>query len=162
MVADIRWDVKEEMWRLKKAMAEAVDNKTLKRELSKRLRKLLNPLVAEQRAKVLALPSKGHSGQSMRQMVARKTVGATRWAGENTGVSVIQRARGMPRDFQMAGRMFNREEGWNPTTLAGESVTQQMSPSGWFDDTATEKRPEIAHEVRAALEDAAAKIARSV
>lgn len=162
MVADIRWDAKEEMWRLKKAMKEASNGKVLKRELSKKLRQQLRPLVLEQRAAVLRLPSKGHQGQSMRQMVARKTVGSTRWGGANTGVSVIQRARGMPRGFQMAGRMFNRAEGWNPSTLGGETVHQQMSPSGWFDETAKARRPEIAHAVRQALEDAADKIARSV
>lgn len=154
--------IKEEMSKLKRAMAEASDGKVLKRELSKRLRNLMNPLVQEQRGRVLRLPSKGHSGSSMRQAIARQTKAATRWGGRTMGVSIIQRARSMPRDFNMAGRAFNREEGWNPTTLGGTTVHQQVSPTQWFDGATDGKKPEVGRQVLAALEETSAKIAAQV
>lgn len=156
-------DAKEKMGILKRAMAEASDGKILKRELSKQLRDLMNPLVAKQRAKVLSLPSSGPShGESMRQAVARQTKAQARWSGRNMGVSVIQRARSMPRGFQYAGRMFNRAEGWNPTTLGGETVHQQIRPAGWFDNQTDGVRPEALHGIEQALEATAVKIAASV
>lgn len=156
-------DIKEKMLALKKALAEGADGKVLKRELSKELRGLMNPLVTKQRAAVLRLPSKGGSrtnGGGMRQAVARQTKAATRWSGQNAGVSIIQRARGMPRDFRMAGRMFNREEGWNPKTLGGEQVHQEMSPSQWFDRETVGVRPDVARDIDSALERTAAKLAQ--
>lgn len=159
---DLDSDIKEKMAHLKKAMAEAADGKVLKKELAKELRGIMNPLVAEQRRKVLSLPSKGGHSQSMRQAVARQTKAATRWSGRNMGVQIIQRARSMPRNFNMAGRMFNRADGWNPTTLGGETVHQQMRPAGWFDDVTAGQRPEVGRKVHQALERTAAKIASSV
>lgn len=156
---DLDSDIKEKMAHLKRAMAEGADGKVLKRELSKRLRGIMNPLVMEQRARVLRLPSKGHKGPSMRQAIARQTKAATRWSGKSMGVQVIQRARSMPRNFDYAGRAFNREQGWNPQTLGGETVHQEIRPAQWFDGPTTGKRPQVGREVHAALEQAAAKIA---
>jgi hypothetical protein len=158
---DLDSDIKEKMVAIKRAMAEGAGGKTLKRELSKRLRGLMNPLVMEQRRKVLALPSKGGSRQSMRQAIARQTRAATRWSGQNMGVSIIQRGRAMPRSFNMAGRMFNREEGWHPTSLGGETRHQQIRPAQWFDAPTAGKRGEVGRQVHAALEETAAKIASS-
>lgn len=158
---EIETDIKDKMQAIKRAMAEGATGKTMKRELAKRLRGIMNPLVQEQRSRVLRLPSKGGHSQSMRQAIARQTKAATRWSGENTGVSVIQRARSMPRQFNMAGRMFNREEGWHPKTLGGETLHQQIRPAQWFDGATTGKRPEIARQIHAAVSEAADKIAAS-
>ena len=158
---EVDTDLKEKMIKLKKAMAEAEGGKVIKRELAKELRSLMNPLVAEQRARVLRLPSKGGHGQSMRQAIARQTKAATRWGGENVGVSIIQRARSMPRGFDYAGRVFNRAEGWHPQTLGGESLHQQIRPAGWFDDVTKGQRGEVGQKVHRALDVAADKIASS-
>lgn len=158
---EVDTDLKEKMLKLKKAMAEAEDGKRIKREVAKELRGLMNPLVARQRAKVLRLPSKGGHSQSMRQAIAKQTKAATRWGGNNIGVSVIQRARSMPRNFQMAGRVFNREEGWHPQTLGGESLHQEVRPAQWFDSETGGVRAEAAHKMHAALDRAADKIASS-
>lgn len=154
-------DIREKMAGLRQAMAQAADGKVIKRELAKKLRDIMNPLVAQQRARVLGLPSKGHSGPSMRQAIARQTKAATRWSGRSMGVSVIQRARAMPRDFAMAGRMFNREEGWNPTSLGGETVHQQIRPAEWFDQGTASRKEVAGRQVLAALEEAAAKIGQA-
>src|SRR4051812_26258771 len=110
-------DLAEVMRTMRRALKQAEDGKVLQRELAKRLRKFMQPLVAAQRTRVLRLPSKGHPGESMRQAVARQTRAATRWSGKNAGIQIIQRARSMPRDFNMAGRMFNRDGGWEPQNL---------------------------------------------
>jgi hypothetical protein len=161
MVIGVNNDLGDVMREMRKGLAKASDGKLLKRNVSKRLRVIMNPLVQDQRARVLRLPSKGHSGQSLRQAVARQTRAATRWSGRDAGIQIIQRSRGMPRNFPMAGRMLNREEGWSPQTLGGEVVHQQVKPSGWFDEPVKGKRREIGREVRAALEDTADTIARS-
>lgn len=158
---EMETDAKEKMLKLKKAMSEAADGKVIKRQIAKELRSLMNPLVAEQRSRVLRLPSKGGHGQSMRQAIARQTKAATRWGGENVGVSVIQRARGMPRGFEYAGRAFNRASGWHPQSLGGETIHQQIRPAQWFDGATTGKRGEIGQKVHHALDAAAAKIAES-
>lgn len=156
---EMETDLKEKMVKLKKAMAEAENGKVIKREIAKELRGLLNPLVARQRAAVLRLPSKGGHSQSMRQAIARQTKAATKWGGDNVGVQVIQRARSMPRGFQYAGRAFNRAEGWNPSTLGGETVHQQIRPAQWFDSETAGERSEVGQKVHHALDAAAAKMA---
>jgi hypothetical protein len=155
-------ELKRAMNHMARVFGVAAGGKQLKRELSKQLRQLMNPLVQARRQSVLSLPSKGHSGPSMRQAIARQTRAATRWRGRNTGISIIQRARGMPRDFSMAGRAFNREEGWNPTALGGVQVHQQVTPAKWFDSMERGDRPRVRQAVIEALEDTAAKMADDI
>lgn len=152
-------DIKQKMAGLKSAMAAAADGKVMKRELSKRLRTIVKPLEAQMKRKVQSLPSKGHPGAGMRQAIARQTRAATRFTGQNMGVSVVQRARGMPRDFRMAGRMFNRQAGWNPTGLGGVKVHQQVRPAQWFDGETVGIRPQAQREMIKALDETAAILA---
>jgi len=155
-------DLKDAMRHLGRAMAKAEHGKTIKRETAKKLRRILKPLVDERRARVRALPSKGHAGEGMRAAIARKTNANTRWSGRDPGVSIRVRGRGMPRGFRFAGRAFNREGGWNPTTLGGIVEHQEMQPAQWFDGANTKDRPMVRKEVIAALSDAADKIAADI
>lgn len=155
-------DLQDAMRHLGRAFAKAANGKTLKRQASKNLRAALKPLVAARRAAVLRLPSNGHSGAGMRQAVARQIRPATRWGGKNVGVSVVQKARGMPRNFNMAGRMFNREEGWSPQNIGGVTVHQQVTPALWFDSQAEKDRPMVRRQVIAALEETAAIMADDI
>ena len=154
-------DIQHVMRSINRSMNSAQGGKLIKRKVSAKLRKIAKPLVDEQKARVLSLPSKGHAGPSMRQAIARQTRAATRWSGKNAGISVVQRGRGMPRDFRLAGRVFNRAEGWNPTSLGGVQVHQQTTPSAWFDEPTKGLRPAMRHEVAAALEEAADTMARA-
>src|SRR3954463_395961 len=162
MVASLETDIRKKMQTLAGAFKEGKAPKTMKRELSKQLRGIAKPLETRMKERVLRLPSKGHPGPSMRQAIAQKTRAATRWSGDNIGVSVIQRSRGMPRNFRMAGRMFNREEGWNPTNLAGAVEHQEMRPTQWFDGETVGMRPQMQREVVQALDAAAVKIASTI
>lgn len=156
-------DLRAAMMHLARAMKAEGVSKSIKRNVSKELRQLMQPMVQKRRAAVLALPSKGHSGDGMRQAIARKTVAATRWSGKNGGISIIQRARGMPREFNMAGRAFNRAVGWNPTTLGGETVHQQMNPVLWFDALAdSAEKAEARHKIIEALDKSAVSLADEI
>lgn len=156
-------DLRRAMNHLSRAMSAEGVNRKIKRDVSKRLRGLMTPLVAKRRASVLSLPSSGHSGEGMRQAIAKQIRASTRWSAKSGGVSIIQRGRGMPRDFNMAGRAFNRTEGWNPTNLGGTTVHQQMTPVEWFDSVqdATETR-QIRHQVIEALDDVAGSLADEI
>lgn len=153
-------DLRRAMNHLARAMSAEGVNKKIKRQVGANLRKLMKPMVAERQRRVLALPSKSNTG--MRAAIARQTRAAVRWKGRNTGISIIQRARGMPRDFQYAGRMFNREEGWNPTNLGGETEHQQMSPASWFDGAADDDAPRVRREIIGALDEVAGSLADEI
>lgn len=156
-------DLRRAMFHLARAMRAEGVSKKIKRDTSKRLRELMRPMVEKRRAAVLSLPSSGHSGEQMRAAIAKQIRAATRWSGKNGGVSIIQRGRGMPRGFNMAGRAFNRAEGWNPQNLGGESVHQQVTPVEWFDSQAdaTERR-EVRQQIIEALDETAGSLADEI
>lgn len=154
-------DLASVMRDINRSMKAAEGGKLMKRKVSAKLRKIAKPLVDEQKTRVLALPSKGHAGASMRQAIAKRTRAATRWGGKNPGISIVQRGTGMPRDFRLAGRAFNRAEGWNPSNLGGITQHQQMKPAAWFDEPTKGARPAIKHELLAALEEVADTMARA-
>lgn len=156
-------DIRRAMLSLGRALRADGVNKQIKREVSKRLRDIMKPMVDKRKSAVMRLPSKGHVGASMRAAIAKQTRAATRWSGQQGGVSIVQRARGMPRNFNMAGRMFNRAEGWNPRTLGGEITHQQVRPVAWFDSAADQS--EVSHarqEIVQALERTADRLASEI
>jgi hypothetical protein len=155
-------DLRRAMNHLGRAFRAEGVSKDIKRSVSKRLRSILAPMVAERKARVLALPSQGKSKTSMRQAIARKISANTRWSGRNTGVSIVQRARGMPRDFQYAGRAFNRESGWHPQNLGGTVTTQRMEPTDWFDGASSTDYPMVRQEIIQALDEVAGKMANEI
>lgn len=155
-------EIRQAMQALGRALNSNKSGKIIKRQLSKRLREIMQPMVARRRAAVLRLPSQGHDGPSMRQAIAKQIRGATRYSGNSTGLSIIQRARGMPRGFDQAGRAFNRAEGWTPRTLGGELVRQQIRPAAWFDREESHDEPTARREITAALEKAAGMLADDI
>lgn len=156
-------DLRRAMHHLARAMRAEGVNRKIKRDVSKRLRLLMKPLVEKRRVSVLRLPSRGHTGEPMRQAIAKQIRASTRWSAKSGGVSIIQRARGMPRGFNMAGRMFNRSEGWYPQNLGGESVHQQMTPVQWFDSEADAAETRlIRRQVIEALDEVAGSLADEI
>jgi len=156
-------DIRRAMHALSRELSSSKVGKQIKRETSKRLRSLMQPMVNKRKAAVLRLPSHGHVGTSMRQAIAKRVKATTRWSGESGGVSISQSARGMPRNFNMAGRMFNRAEGWNPKNLGGEVEHQQVRPVEWFDSQADHgDRERARHEIVEALEQTAGRLASEI
>jgi hypothetical protein len=157
-------DLRAAMQHLARAMSAEGVSKSIKRQASAKLRKVMKPMVNKRRLAVLNLPTgKGHQGAGMRIAVAKKVVAATRWKGKQGGVSVIQRARGMPRNFNMAGRMFNRTEGWFPQDRSGATFHQQVTPVEWFDSQAdVQEARMVRHEIVQALDEVAGTIANEI
>lgn len=145
---------------LAKAMAEESDGKALKQDLAKRLRTIMNPLRLQVIARLMSTGGgKPHPGESLRQAVAKQTRAGVRFSGRNVGVNIVQRARGMPRNFPYAGNAMNSVDGWNPTTLGGIQVHQQVRPVEWFDQPARGSEDEARRKVQAAMEDMATRLA---
>jgi hypothetical protein len=156
-------DIKRVMHALSREMNSSKAGKIIKREVSKRLREIMRPMVEKRKAAVLRLSSKGHVGPSMRQAIAKQIKATTRWSGQSGGVSIAQKARGMPRSFPMAGRMMNRSEGWNPKSLGGETFHQQVRPVEWFDSQADQgDKTRARHEIVEALEETAGRLASEI
>lgn len=144
---------------LSRALAAESDGKALKRDLGKRLRAIMQPLREQVVRRLLSTGGASHPGERMRDAVARQTRAGVRFSGRNTGVNLVQRTRGMPRGFNMAGRAMNREEGWNPTSLGGTTVHQHATPVEWFDKPTQGSTDGAREAVQAAMEDMAQRIA---
>jgi hypothetical protein len=144
---------------LGRALAAESDGKALKRDLAKQLRQVIQPLRAQVLRRLMSIGGSTHSGSGLRESVGRQTRAGVRFSGKNTGVNLVQRSRGMPRNFPMAGRALNREEGWTPTSLGGTKVHQQATPVEWFDEPAQQSTDEARRAVKQALEDMAQRIA---
>lgn len=144
---------------LSRALAAEADGKALKRDLAKNLRTIMQPLRAQVIRRLMSTGGSSHAGQSMRDAIARQTRAGVRFSGRNTGVNLVQRARGMPRGFNMAGRAMNRTEGWNPTTLGGTTVHQHARPAEWFDEPTHASVDEARRATQDAMEDMARRLA---
>lgn len=156
-------DIKRVMASLSRTMNSSKAGKKIKRDVSKRLREIMRPMVEKRKSAAHRIPSSGHPGPSMRSAIAKQIRAATRWNGEQGGVSIVQRGRGMPRGFNMAGRAFNRAEGWHPKNLGGETVHQMVRPVEWFDKQADGSEASHARqEIVQALEDVAGTIASEI
>jgi len=144
---------------LSRALAQESDGKALKRDLGKKLRALMDPLRAQVVRRLMQTGGSGHPGAGLREAIARQTRAGVRFSGRNTGVNLVQRARGMPRDFQYAGRAFNRVEGWNPKSLGGATMHQQAQPVEWFDEPTSKSTEEARQAAMEAMEDMARRLA---
>lgn len=156
-------DIRRAMSLLSKALNADDVGKKIKRETSKQLRGLVDPMLQRRKAAILRVSSHGHKGPSMRQAIAKQTKAQARWSGKQGGVSIIQRARAMPRNFNMAGRAFNRAAGWNPQPIGGVKHHQQIRPVAWFDsesDAGETRR--VRREIERALESTAGRIASEI
>lgn len=139
-------------------MKRESDGRQLKRELSAEIRSVLDPLVPVVRARVLALPSRRNTG--MRQAIARQTRVSAKFSGRDVGAVLIQRARGMPRGFQYAGRAFNDgDSGWHPKSIDGSERVQHTTPAGWFDQPVERVEPDARERIQAAIAHMAERIA---
>lgn len=142
-----------------RAVAAEADGKQLKRELAAELRKIAEPLRQRQIQRLMAIPSKGHPGQGLRDSVARQTKAGVRFSGRNVGVHIQQRARGMPRNFRFAGRALNRAEGWQPQALGGVRIQQFARPVEWFDQPTRGVEADFVRAVHGVIENMARRLA---
>lgn len=140
---------------LSRALAAESDGKALKRDLAKRLRAVMQPVREQVVRRLMSTGGASHEGQSLRQAVAKQTRAGVRFSGRNTGVNLVQRTRGMPRGFNMAGRAMNRAEGWQ----AHATARQHARPAEWFDQPAKASTDEARRATMEAMEDMARRLA---
>jgi hypothetical protein len=140
---------------LSRAVAAESDGKALKRDLGKRLRAVMEPVRQQVIRRLQSTGGSAHEGPRLRDAVARQTRAGVRFSGRNTGVNLVQRTRGMPRGFNMAGRAMNRAEGWQ----AHATARQHARPAEWFDEPAKASVDEARRAALAAMEDMARRLA---
>lgn len=144
---------------LGRAFAAESDGKQLKKELAAELRKVVEPIKDRQVRQILAVRSSGHRGAGIRQAIARQTRAGVRFGGRDVGVNIIQRTRGMPRNFRFAGRAMNRAQGWSPQSLGGVVRQQFARPTGWFDDAGDGMSADAVRAASQVMERMAARLA---
>lgn len=122
---------------LAKAMRAEEDGKALRKDLSRELKEILAPAVADAKSAANAMPSAGlaHDGEPLRAAIAKRISGEVRMTGRATGVRVKARRKGMPRGFEHAPKRTNAAGGWRHPVFGNKDVwVQQAGDPHWFDD----------------------------
>lgn len=144
-------------------------DKSLSRELTYVLRKQVQPLMAEQRSAVRALPVSGVSGSTgLRRKVARGVrakVAVSRMpklriitampndGGKNGGLSMAWAPRGLESSFGgWRAPLYGNKHRWFPHSMKGPS---------WFIQPAVRKQPYLQNQVIKTLNATAIDIART-
>lgn len=151
--------------RVSMALAQEADGKQLKRDLAKNIRKSLAPAVAEARAGILSMPSKGLpvEGQPLRAAISRRIRAQAKLSGRYPGARVHVTKKGMPRGFELAARRTNRRKGWRHPVFGNTEVwAQQTGQPDWFDGPMRRGRSGYRRAVIAAMSEAARRITRKV
>jgi hypothetical protein len=130
------------------------DGKVLRRNLAKKLRTAVKPVVAQVKAAIKATPSKGRgSGPSMRAAIARRVSAQARpTTGRTAGVKIVARKPTL-RGFANAPQRFNRKNFRHPVFGDADKWITQIGDPGWFDDTIAHNRLRFRLEVMGTLEE---------
>lgn len=146
---------------LGRAMRAEEDGKQLRRDLLRELKKIMAPIVSEAKNAATGMQSAGleHDGEPLRQAIARRIVGETRFSGKATGIRIRAKRKGMPRGFEHAPKRTNASGGWRrPVWGNREAWVTQIGTPNWFDDVMRDKRPEAREQCLAAMEETARRI----
>lgn len=149
------------MQALGRALKAESDGNKLRRDLAKRLRQTMEPVTAEIRSGLMAMPSSGTiptEGGPLRTEVLKHLKVEARFSGRATGVRVRIKKRG-PRGFALAARRLNRKKGWRHRVYGRDVWVRQIGKIGYFDDPIEEKAPESRRAVLEAMNETAKRIA---
>lgn len=151
----------EELKALGKRLKAEEDGKALRRDLIRHMKVPLKPAVAEIKAGVMGMRSRGNpaDGQSLRKAVARRITAEVKLSGKRAGVRVRGRKTPAVRGFQNAPQRINRAKGWRHLVFGREPWVGQVGKPGFFDDPLSGRKEEFRRAVRQAMEDTAARIA---
>lgn len=130
------------------------DGKKLRRDLAKRLRVAVKPVVVQAKAAIKSMPSKGRgSGPSMRAAIAKRVSAQSRIStGRTAGVKIVARKPAL-RGFANAPQRFNRKNFRHPVFGDTDQWVTQAGKQGWFDDTIAKNRLRFRLAVMGAMED---------
>jgi hypothetical protein len=143
-----------------RAMGREADGKKIRRDLTRRMRKALDPAVADARASLMSMGSSGlpTQGEPLRASVARQVKAEARLSGKHTGVRVKAKKRRMPRGFDNAPKRLNSKKGWRRRFFGGDTWVNQMGKPGWFDDTLSSRQRDYRQAVRAAMAETVRRV----
>lgn len=151
----------DSMAALSRAMRAEENGKELRKDLTRNLKEILAPLVAQARGAATGMPSAGlaHDGEPLRSAIARRIVSEVRLSGRSTGVRIKAKRRGMPRGFEHAPKRTNARGGWRrPVWGNQDHWIIQIGVPNWFDNVMRDARPDAREKCMAAMEDTARRI----
>jgi hypothetical protein len=144
------------------ALAAEGDGKKLRRDLTKGIRKALDPAVGDVRSSLMSMGTHGlpTEGEPLRQAVARKVKVEARLSGRSVGARLKVGKSGMPRGFRNAPARLNAKKGWRRRLWGRDQWVVQHGKAGWFDDVPRDNRKRYRAAVLAAMNEAAKRITR--
>lgn len=152
----------EDLQKLARVLGQEADGKRLRRELSKALRKALEPAKQEIRAGLMGMGTGGipAEGPPLRTTVLRQLKVETRLSGRRTGARIRIRKRGMPRGFDNAPKRLNAKKGWRHPVYGRDVWVQQVGEPDFFDRPTTANRARYRVAIRQVLRQHARHITR--
>lgn len=152
-----------ELAQLARALDDEADGEEFRADLARNIHRVLEPAVAEARSAVLSMAGGGleHAGEPLRASVAAATESHVRVTARSGVVSIRARKNGMPRRFYNAAKRLNSRKGWRHQVFGRDVWVQQIGQPGWFDDVMDRRGPGCRLAVKEAMQDMAARVARS-
>lgn len=149
------------------------DGLQIRRDLTSRLRKAVEPAIDDAKSRILAMPSTGlaHRGEPLRTAIAAKVKAQARLSGKASGVRVRVASTPDLRGFRLAPRRTNRASGWrhpvprrakNGTETESTVWVHQLGAVGWFDDAMHAHPDQYVDAVRQVIQDTADRIRNGV
>ncbi len=149
---------------LTRALRAEEDGKRMRRDLTTRMRKALAPAVAEAKAGIMAMSSRGlpAEGPPLRTAIARQIKAEARLSGRMAGARVKAKKRSMPRGFANAPKRTNSGKGWRRRVYGRDVWVRPIGRPGWFDDPMQRNATQYRAAVLDAMEATAKRIAGKV
>lgn len=148
--------------RVRRALREEEDGKTLRKELVADLKKAVAPGVSAVASRLSGIPnhSATPSSPALGSYLASRVKPQVRLSGRSTGVAVRIGQTPNLRGFKNAARWLNRKS-WRHKVFGNPEVwvTQQSPMPGYFDDTLSRGKDDYRKAVVQALEAMARRIA---
>ena len=127
----------DRMRQLGHIVAQEADTAKLKREMGKGLRAAAEPVVAEQKSRIMATGHHGDTptrGDPLREYLTNSLKVRVRYTGRTAGVTIVCAYTPQLRKFKLAGRRFARRIFRHP--FFGDRTRwypQEQNDTDWFD-----------------------------
>lgn len=147
--------------RAARALSDESDGRELRRDLAADLRDAVQPIVDEQRARVMAIHSGGlpHDGEPLREAVAAGVHTDIRFGGHSAGVRIRASSRGMPRNFRTAPKRLNQSS-WIHRVFGRDVWVEQVGAPNWFDEPPQRHQSRARRAVERAIEKSIRRVSR--
>lgn len=127
------------------ALKQYADGTKLRRELSRDVRRVLEPAAAAARASIMGMASGGvqEASEPLRTAVAGNVKVEGRLTGKAAGGRIRAKRTESTRNFKHAPKRLNSKKGFRRKAFGGGKVIIQMGKPGWFDDPIRARRAEM-------------------